>query len=505
MGVPDSCEFSAVAQGDGEKHVCMGMFPSATASSDTCSVVSVGSNNEYDFELDLFDRMPCEIHVFDCTVQTPTPPDKLSKSGRFYFYKLCIGSAEDLEKGFVTWRTLALLASRNASRPILSLKMDVEGWEFETLAQIAAPEMQQLQLVPMQIACEIHQRGHTKWNIPHFSPIPAKPSLAMVTPQQVLELKRKMELAGYVLADRNDNPYCKACSEVVFLHVNMYGLYEPVDWNNKNDSAPDTSAHHSTHIEALLGVPNLIRGGAHHGKVSRSAKQHRLNETLHHSPYGFVSLYMQSEIELHNCTSFVTFYPQCASIPYKDALLLALQRYEQRRSQRAATIAPVKSHAVDQEKVLVVHIRVGDKSSVDQSFLEIIASLMSQQSFSKLLVYSGIHADYRVVHPWNAACRLESTLHMLRQRFGRDRVEYQYPKSVDEDLYILSRSKHILVHRGAHAALVAMLTSGNVYLPERMVLEYSDDFYGMVSNRAFVVARNGSALPIADWRRIVKV
>ncbi|RYG69492.1 hypothetical protein EON64_02570 [archaeon] len=55
----------------------------------------MGSNNEYDFELDLFDRMPCEIHVFNCTVQAPTPPEKLTQSGRLFFHKLCIGSAEE--------------------------------------------------------------------------------------------------------------------------------------------------------------------------------------------------------------------------------------------------------------------------------------------------------------------------------------------------------------------------------------------------------------------------
>eukprot|EP01031_Cornospumella_fuschlensis_P030098 gene30098-36353_t len=500
MGVPESCKFSTIAKGDGEKHVCMGMFPPRETPSAQCSIVSVGSNNEYDFELDIFDRMPCEIYVFDCTVLTPTPPEKLSKSGRFFFHQLCIGASEDRDKGFVSWRTLALLASRNATQPILSLKMDVEGWEFETLTQIAAPEMQRLQLVPMQIACEIHQRAHTKWNVPHFWPIPAKPSLSMVSPEQVLQLKQKMQRAGYVLADRNDNPFCKACSEVVFLHVNMYGLYEPLDWSRQNDSLVDAAGLHSAHVEHLLGVHSLLRnGGAHHSKAARSRAQQRVvNTTLSQSPHGFLSLYVRSEVDVHNCSSFLSSHPPCAHVLSKRALEQALLRYGQRRPLRVASPTP------EDTKELTIHLRVGDKGALEQGFLEAIAVLMSQHGFGKLVVYSGIHPDYRLGHPWDAACRLEASLHALRQQFGPGRVEFRLPRSADDDLYALARARHLLVHRGAQAALLAMASSGTVYLPERMLLEHSDAFYRMLSNSAVAIARNGSALPAADWIRAVK-
>ncbi|RYG69491.1 hypothetical protein EON64_02565 [archaeon] len=96
-----------------------------------------------------------------------------------------------------------------------------------------------------------------------------------------------------------------------------------------------------------------------------------------------------------------------------------------------------------------------------------------------------------LLHRWTAACRLEGTL------FGQSRVGYRHPRSVDEDLYVLAYSQHLLVHRGAQATLLAMLVNGNVYVPERMMLEYGDDFNHMLSKNAVMVVRNGSFLPLA--------
>ena len=32
-----------------------------------CVIYAIGGDNQWDFELDLLDKTPCEIHTFDCT------------------------------------------------------------------------------------------------------------------------------------------------------------------------------------------------------------------------------------------------------------------------------------------------------------------------------------------------------------------------------------------------------------------------------------------------------
>lgn len=104
---------------------------------------------------------------------------------------------------------------------------------------------------------------------------------------------------------------------------------------------------------------------------------------------------MQSEVDLHNCSSFLSFHPPCAQVPFQDALMQALRMYELHCSLRSAPAASPPSPG-QQAVELAGCIRVGDKRVVDHIFLEAKSSLISQHGFSRLLVHSGIKADLTI-------------------------------------------------------------------------------------------------------------
>ena len=56
-----------------------------------CTVISMGSNGQFDFEADVVKRTSCRVEVFDCTMTADQQvPDALT--GRVRLHRVCIGS-----------------------------------------------------------------------------------------------------------------------------------------------------------------------------------------------------------------------------------------------------------------------------------------------------------------------------------------------------------------------------------------------------------------------------
>ena len=173
----------------------------------------------------------CFISTFDCTID-PKVPKELETSGRFKFKKACLGNnsimnnkhldynRNEVMKNLMTWGEIAKYASENGARRIGLLKMDIEGWEFEAMHQIG---MVNDNYRPLQIAVELHRATHTVYKAPNFVPLPRKPSKSSY-PQELFHrfIENDLENAGYAIADRNDNPFCSHCSEILLLHKSVY-------------------------------------------------------------------------------------------------------------------------------------------------------------------------------------------------------------------------------------------------------------------------------------------
>lgn len=228
LGAPQDCDLRAFGSNDDEKHFCKALM---NRGEKACTVISIGGNNEWAFELDVFRYTDCFINTFDCTID-PKVPQELETSGRFKFKKACLGNNSTMRvvhsginkdtkmKNLMTWEEIAKDASENGARNIGLLKMDIEGWEYEAMHQIGNVNDNYR---PLQIAVELHRATHTVYRAPNFVPSSKKPSKSSYPKglfQQFIE--GDLKKAGYAIADRNDNPFCSHCSEVLLLHKDVY-------------------------------------------------------------------------------------------------------------------------------------------------------------------------------------------------------------------------------------------------------------------------------------------
>ena len=94
--------------------------------------------------------------------------------------------------------------------------MDIEGFEWTVLPEVLRAPAERL---PRQIAVEIHLATHCFRRVPHF---PGKGGVCHLAAHdaKLKELRSEMRARGYLMIDRNDNPFCGHCSEVLFALEN---------------------------------------------------------------------------------------------------------------------------------------------------------------------------------------------------------------------------------------------------------------------------------------------
>jgi len=207
IGPSCATKLSSFGQGDEEKRVCGGLQFKTDANK--CIVFSIGSNNQYGFETDIVQRTKCFVEIFDCTVGNFTPPASIVS--RVRTHKICLGRANEFLDGleFMTWDSLLKLTGLTTNPDFL--KMDIEGYEYAVMQSILSSGKN----IPLQIAMEIH----------HFKVFYVK-GVRTVTDVSSAEMVTWFEnlrvVGGYYLVDRNDNPACSRCTEVVLAKLNCY-------------------------------------------------------------------------------------------------------------------------------------------------------------------------------------------------------------------------------------------------------------------------------------------
>jgi hypothetical protein len=173
---------------DEEKAVCW----SYKLEQPGCVIFSIGSNNQWTFELDVLHKTACIIHTFDCTVTNPTPPPMVQ------FHSICVGSDCGL--------TPLMKLMEQYGVPYY-LKFDAEGYEFETLAAFIYDARMRLETTgvntfPNQIAVEVH------YSTPQFE----------VSYNGLVAFSNMLRVVGeYNLIHRRDNKYGYGGSEFLFI------------------------------------------------------------------------------------------------------------------------------------------------------------------------------------------------------------------------------------------------------------------------------------------------
>jgi hypothetical protein len=147
---------------EGGKNACLPPKSKRAQFAGKCLIYSFGSNGQFEFEVDMYERFGCEIHTFDCTLSRPghTP-------SYVHYHKWCLSlPATDPNAEYMSyWQMVEKLGFTN--REPLLVKMDIEGWEWVFFAEYFAPNSP----IPRmnQFLVEIHDHRTISPNIP-FAP-----------------------------------------------------------------------------------------------------------------------------------------------------------------------------------------------------------------------------------------------------------------------------------------------------------------------------------------------
>lgn len=212
---PTCCSFSAFGRADGQKIVCSNAR-SLVRLKVPCWVLSIGSQNKWSFEQDVFNKTRCVTHVFDCTGDFTVPP---AIRARVQLHKLCVGPHAHGRQNFRSLAEMIAIGSlrsgfSNPTAPLIA-KMDVEGWEYPSIRDLLA-YLQDDTLLPHQLLVEIHSLSGNMWQ-----GVPRKerhPGGKYVQSEKFMEeFFANLTARQYDLVHRADNPYCLTCSEVTLL------------------------------------------------------------------------------------------------------------------------------------------------------------------------------------------------------------------------------------------------------------------------------------------------
>jgi hypothetical protein len=176
-----------------------------------CVVYSVGGNNEWQFELDVLQKTPCEVHTFDCTgdierFQVPEDP-------RLHFHHICLGTTNKKTETGQFW-TLDQMTSTFNHTKIDLFKIDIEGYEFPMFQ--AWPNRNHktydTAVLPMQVLVEVHYQTH----MPELS---GHRKINWKFSTDMINLQEHLLKMGYAVINRDDNRRCFHCTELTLVRI----------------------------------------------------------------------------------------------------------------------------------------------------------------------------------------------------------------------------------------------------------------------------------------------
>lgn len=194
---------------DGGKFLC-----SLDQLQEGCVIYSLGSNNNFQFEMSMLRETPCSIHTFDCTVDGFNKP----ADPRVVFHRQCLGnrvaigeSMRLLGRSFDSslFFSLAELAFQNGHDAITILKMDIENGEYSVFESLSDDVAIHKHLLPDQISFELH--------VSERDPLGFPEGICAVC--NVWTLWSNVLDLGYAIVSREDNPLCPHCAEYTLVRA----------------------------------------------------------------------------------------------------------------------------------------------------------------------------------------------------------------------------------------------------------------------------------------------
>lgn len=147
----------------------------------SCTIVSVGSNNQWEFEEHMFLMSDCAIDTYDCTNHSLWAPPPLIQT-RVRYISQCITSLQSFVHSY----------------HVSVLKMDIEQNEFPSIESLESLFSNHTKIfLPWQLLIEVHW-----WNI---------------SPERFASFWKLLHQWGYVFVAWEPNPGSIWCVEATFL------------------------------------------------------------------------------------------------------------------------------------------------------------------------------------------------------------------------------------------------------------------------------------------------
>jgi hypothetical protein len=193
-----------------------------------CVVYSMGGNNQWEFELDILAKTPCQVHTFDCTgniarFQKPQHP-------RLTFHHICLGSEHvpynegQQCKGGICGDILTLyqIQTMLGHKRIDLFKMDIEGYEwpiFESWPELGDTNQAADMVLPMQILVELHYQTQMP---ALWLPGQKRSRVDFKFAKDMVKLQEHLLKAGYAVGFRDDNKACRHCTELTLVRYQCH-------------------------------------------------------------------------------------------------------------------------------------------------------------------------------------------------------------------------------------------------------------------------------------------
>lgn len=148
----------------------------------------------------MYNLTNCMIHTFDCTVREASPPQFIVE--RLRFYKYCITSRNSSYLNYISYDSIIEMTT--VFNAPLFLKLDVEGFEWQTLREIASSKYS-----PPQMDIELHLNTRD-----FLIEATGSPHTVLEAAQLIDELNRH---SNYFVTAVKKN--CDFCAEVLLTRV----------------------------------------------------------------------------------------------------------------------------------------------------------------------------------------------------------------------------------------------------------------------------------------------
>lgn len=205
-----SCEMTCIGgecRQDTSKQVC-GVDEGTMQA--PCVVYSIGGNNQWEFELDVLKRTPCEVHTFDCTGSRKR--FKKPDNPRLHFHYVCLGT-KNPKSGTGEFWTLDKMTKTLGRDQIDLFKIDIEGYEWPQFSSwpILTDIRSWQTTLPMQVLVEVHYQSQM--------PELAYDLYDFKFPTDMIRLQEHFLRMGYAVVLRDDNEICQHCTELTLIRI----------------------------------------------------------------------------------------------------------------------------------------------------------------------------------------------------------------------------------------------------------------------------------------------